>query len=307
MTLMKTPITCSICSIQFLVHPYRASNARYCSRSCFGVDAAKRMNSLPIKHVANSGSFKPGQFKGEKSPKYKPAIARTCRNCLAVFHKKPWQLRNPRTGLYCSNQCRNDYRRTYESGKDSPFWKGGKTPEARGWDAIRLGVVEDQCGHCASCGKHVGASLPVHHIRPRRCFAKRSEADVRTNLIGLCQPCHMKHETNSISVAGVPPTEEPLVYTCQCCGDDYVPHSYNSAVCEACRSLECFQCGKRIRLDDISAGRRFCSVGCHNLWQQGKSTEQRRCDRSQPLLGQLNLALAKVAANSPSATGDSGV
>ncbi len=42
--------------------------------------------------------------------------------------------------------------------------------------------------------------MPVHHKRPFRLFWFASEANRRSNLVGLCQSCHMKIERNAILI-----------------------------------------------------------------------------------------------------------
>jgi 5-methylcytosine-specific restriction endonuclease McrA len=133
---------------------------------------------------------------GSANPKYVASVTVTCVACGASFERKPHRVGGPEfRGRYCSRACRDSYRKQNESGAASPFWVGGvKTYRGRGWRQIRMVVVIAQCGHCAHCGKFVGASLPVNHIRPFREFATAEEANRRENLIGLCQPCHMRAE-----------------------------------------------------------------------------------------------------------------
>ena len=101
--------------------------------------------------------------------------------------------------LYCSKSCRSEHRRVALSGPNAPVWVGGpKTYRGRDWQRTRMRVVIEQCGHCAHCSTFVGRSLPVNHIRPFREFQAPEEANRRENLIGLCQPCHMRAEPRPV-------------------------------------------------------------------------------------------------------------
>jgi 5-methylcytosine-specific restriction protein A len=186
--------TCIKCGRVFEVRATRAEQAQYCSRSCLGLDNAVRLNETRKPPTANSGSFRKGSNTGRENHMWVPALAFTCRHCGSVFYRKPFEVRrsNP---TYCSAACRSDYRRLHQSGSNSPFWNGGpRTYRGRAWREIRALVIERQGGCCAACGRLIGKSLPVHHIRPFRDFASATEANSLNNLIGLCQSCHMKQE-----------------------------------------------------------------------------------------------------------------
>jgi len=140
---------------------------------------------------------------GTSNPKWVEPVALTCRRCGKNYTAKPHRVGVESRGVYCSNRCRDEYRREHESGSSSPFWVGGaKTYRGRDWKRIRAAVVADQFGRCAHCGKYVGASLPVNHIIPFRCFDSPEAANKRTNLVGLCQSCHMKAEPRRDSLFG---------------------------------------------------------------------------------------------------------
>lgn len=56
-----------------------------------------------------------------------------------------------------------------------------------------LAAVEKPCGP-SDYVRHVGKSLPVHHVKPFREFRTVEQANARSNLVGLCQSCHMRRE-----------------------------------------------------------------------------------------------------------------
>jgi 5-methylcytosine-specific restriction protein A len=85
--------------------------------------------------------------------------------------------------------------RINKSGEKSPFWVGGETTyRGKGWVEARLSAVERDKGVCQSCGKVVGRSISVHHIKPFRLFDNIKDANALDNLICLCQSCHMRIE-----------------------------------------------------------------------------------------------------------------
>jgi len=139
---------------------------------------------------------KPPVMRGQDNPKWVSPIVCVCRNCGHTFERKPHRIGpDGRTGDYCSNECRDEYRHKHQRGPDSPFWLGGPDSyRGRNWQRIRRKVVAKQRGRCAHCGTLVGDSLPIHHITPFRDFESATEANRLDNLIGLCQPCHMKTE-----------------------------------------------------------------------------------------------------------------
>jgi 5-methylcytosine-specific restriction endonuclease McrA len=187
------PKACVVCGKETMVKRSEWDGHRYCSRQCRGRAMVGHMNE--VRRSPKEYARPPVRY-GAANNKYVPALRFTCRNCNQPFERKPYDVR--RTGgtrLYCSNECRNQYRHLHQRGHNSPFWLGGpRTYRGKGWRLARLVVVSDQAGNCADCGKHVGKSLPVHHVRPYREFNTARQANARSNLIGLCQSCHMKRE-----------------------------------------------------------------------------------------------------------------
>jgi hypothetical protein len=196
-------VYCGECNSPFHVKPYRRATARFCSFKCGGAwHARTRLNDgKPKPHMRGNklrlgmrpaNAFAVGAV-GEKSLRWQEGVERTCEHCKKSFRQKPWLERQNGPARFCGKAC------FAASGcftrERSPLWVGGpKTYRGRGWSAARTAVVTEQDGACADCGKHVGKSLPVHHRRPFREFATAEEANQRSNLVGLCQSCHMKAE-----------------------------------------------------------------------------------------------------------------
>lgn len=181
-----------------MVPAARWERKRFCSRQCLGVENAKRVNEIrrpPKSYADKLRAANLGKRTGRDNERWVEPVVLTCDFCGGTYERKPNRAHRPSKYRYCSRQCRNEHRRTQLSGEGAPDWVGGpKTYRGRGWRDARMVIVERQRGCCADCGRHVGKSLPVHHIRPFRDFVSAEEANAPRNLIGLCQSCHMRHE-----------------------------------------------------------------------------------------------------------------
>lgn len=190
-------VYCEVCGAarELPVYRVRVGKGRWCSRACRGRAMVAGMNE---KRPSPKLYAKPPIHRGTDNNKWKGGgTTCTCKHCGQQFKRDTYLLggKSGHTGDYCSKACRNEYRRLYESGERSPFWVGGpNTYRGRDWRRARMAVVTDQAGVCAECRRFVGDSLPVHHIRPYREFESYEQANERSNLIGLCQSCHMKRE-----------------------------------------------------------------------------------------------------------------
>jgi hypothetical protein len=192
--------TCEICGQAFSVKPYRAETARFCSRSCKSA-WVYRIHPLPTAHLQGNkfragkrptNAFTSEQVRGKANPRWKQPVTLTCEHCGRVYERKQWRVNQGQTRFW-SHAC--FCASTLFDGERSPLWVGGpKTYRGRNWKRARLAAVERDQGTCQSCGRHIGASIPVHHRRPYREFATPEEANALDNLICLCQPCHMRSE-----------------------------------------------------------------------------------------------------------------
>ena len=170
----KVKKTCEICGHSFLVHPYRANTAHFCSRKCKGVLTSRRT--------------------GENHPNWKSRIEKICINCGKTYYIIPsWE----KESKFCSKSCHSSYKMR---GPKSNFWKGGITPvhtqarhssEYKQW---RKAVFERDHYTCRDCGKQSG-DFHAHHIRS---FSKYPPLryDVN-NGVTLCKPCHRKKHSHN--------------------------------------------------------------------------------------------------------------
>ena len=121
-----------------------------------------------------------------------------CAECSKQFEVKPWVARqnSSKSGnRFCCQACHSSYMKREQSGEKSKLWVGGITTyRGKGWLTARLLAVERDGGACQNCGEIIGTSIPVHHIKPFRTFASAAEANELSNLLCLCQSCHMQIE-----------------------------------------------------------------------------------------------------------------
>lgn len=201
-TLLMITKICEICLRPFDVRPYRAETARFCSKSCGGkwhLSVRKMVGPSLIGNQFGKGrrpanAFTSDQVTGPNSPSWVTPIELTCAKCGASFSRKPWVLaQNKSTSghRFCTDACRREFMR---GGNDPRYVGGPTTYRGRGWLVQRMKAVERDGGVCQSCGKSVGDSIPVHHVRPYRQFENAEAANQLSNLICYCQSCHMKHE-----------------------------------------------------------------------------------------------------------------
>ena len=192
---------CEICGNTFYVPSYRAK-ARFCSKACGGKWHAETRqlrgpdltgNTLR-KGIRPTNAFTPEQVRGKANPRWVEPVDLECANCGQSFYRKPLESRPTKSGLrFCSRTCFTTS--GIFEGERSPTWVGGpKTYRGRGWRKARLLAVERDGGNCQDCGKHIGDSIPVHHIKPFREFQTVEDANRLENLICLCGSCHMKRE-----------------------------------------------------------------------------------------------------------------
>jgi len=192
-------IICEVCGKPFTAKACR-HDARFCSLSCGGKWHMQN-KEMPHTHMPGNqlrkglvptNAFKVGQTRGRNNARWVEPIVLACSNCEKPFERKPWQIRQDKSkyGLqFCSQTCHYAYMR----GTQSPHWVGGpQTYRGRGWLKAREAAIARDNGTCQKCGKVVGSSIPVHHIRPFREFTTAEEANGLGNLVCLCRNCHSK-------------------------------------------------------------------------------------------------------------------
>lgn len=200
---------CEICGKAFQVKPYRAQTARFCSQQCGG-KWHMQTRQMPNEHKLGNQWRKGLRPANAFTPEQARTInlvegeSYTCHNCGKPFKLKPWLVRQnqSKSGLrFCSKACHSEFMARERAGEASPQWVGGITTyRGKGWLIQRARAIERDNGTCQACGKHIGSSIPVHHIRPFRLFQSVEAANALENLVCLCQSCHMKAETEALSL-----------------------------------------------------------------------------------------------------------
>ena len=195
---------CVQCGVEYSIPNYRVSNSRFCGKPCHGRwTSAHRVydGSHAIGNKYRLGL--PGPYKGQVGPtkgrRFVDYVKYTCAYCDKEFERSPNESRKhpggDKMGRFCNRACSNKFISERRSGVQSPLYVGGiKTYRGRGWNEARMLAVLRDGGSCVVCFRHIGASIPVHHIRPFREFADPKEANVLGNLTCMCQSCHMKAE-----------------------------------------------------------------------------------------------------------------
>lgn len=166
--IMRTMVTlnCKFCGKEFQVQPSRAKHGRgkHCSPAC--------------------------QYATKRAMPKAPRVKRVCLNCGTTFELLPSTFRDHiGVGKYCKRKCRDEHR----VGKNHPqSITGDRDPRYKhgaNWQAQRRKARKRDnriCQHCNEKGQD------VHHIKPFRLFDSYKDANVLSNLVTLCKPCHRK-------------------------------------------------------------------------------------------------------------------
>ena len=186
-----------------MVKFYRAHIARFCSRACGGrwhILFTKMPNDHKYGNKWRKGLRPTNAFTSEQAISMNTVRGNVyqCSYCGKSFEVKPWiERQSPSVSgrRFCSKRCNGKYRSEYLSGENSPQWVGGVTTyRGKGWFEARSQAIDRDKGTCQYCGKFVGSSIAIHHVIPFRNFTNVQDANVLSNLICLCQSCHMRIE-----------------------------------------------------------------------------------------------------------------
>jgi hypothetical protein len=124
----------------------------------------------------------------------------TCEGCGEEFRVSRYHIRHGRR--FCTDQCRLKwFAMQTPTGKQNPFWKGGKSAEYYGpsWRAARRAAWardKETCKRCGKTSEQLGYRPVVHHKLPFRQFGveRHLEANQLDNLECLCRSCHLRAE-----------------------------------------------------------------------------------------------------------------
>lgn len=98
---------------------------------------------------------------------------------------------------YCrETNCQEKWLAKNNTGEANPNWEGGSFPYGSGFtEAKKEKVRERQDRRCAGCGTHeseFSRKLDVHHIQKARSFDDDEARNDKSNLVAMCQPCHLE-------------------------------------------------------------------------------------------------------------------
>ena len=160
---MKIDRVCENCGKTFQVDASRVKHGR--GRNCSPTCGYASITSAPKPH----------------------RIKFSCIGCGVEFDRNPSWLKRRGAGKYCTRSCRDKH----WVGDKNPNWQNGDKVYKRGprWFSIRRRMLARD-GACVSCG--ATEKLHVHHVVPFRMFAGPDEANVYSNLVTLCPPCHRR-------------------------------------------------------------------------------------------------------------------
>lgn len=174
--------TCEVCGAAFSTVP--SQPGRFCSRACFGQWLSENWR----------GEAHP-KF-GKPSPRPHQRVPKTCPVCSTEFLVKRSHLARRR---FCSKACQGAAQVEAWAGENNPGWTGGYEPYyGPSWrPAMRAVRARDKvCQRCGKTPKELRRELDVHHLVPFKTFglARHIEANVLSNLVALCNVCHLNEE-----------------------------------------------------------------------------------------------------------------
>jgi 5-methylcytosine-specific restriction endonuclease McrA/endogenous inhibitor of DNA gyrase (YacG/DUF329 family) len=175
--------TCEQCGNIFMYSKSRG-RGRFCSKHC---------NYDWLREHAPKGEENP-QFgiKRGRPKQLPPPVTKACIVCGQEFQTKASHLSRRQT---CSKKCYGKLAAERSSGENNFNWKGGYQPYyGKDWRQQRRAARRRDRYTCQRCGiteDNLGRQLDVHHIRRFGDFSDYQEANKMSNLISLCNVCHL--------------------------------------------------------------------------------------------------------------------
>lgn len=212
-SLSEVEFECNHCGDDFTipvawVRKDRNSGA-YCSKECRDIDKdigiEKEDEVRTCKAPDCDGSFEvipssPKQFcslscaYGNRSNN--EAHTQNCEICGEEY--KTGGPKKAQRRVTCGVECFKEWLTGRYRGEKSFSWKGGYDQYyGDNWQEQRNKARERDGYQCQVCGISESDNprqLSVHHVTPVREFEQPEDANVLTNLVTLCEPCHSKWE-----------------------------------------------------------------------------------------------------------------
>lgn len=180
-------LICDHCGQSFYRSPAnraRRGSHSYCSRACMAAAFVGRTE--------------------DQHPRWKGSETRPCENCGKDVTRPQWAW-NKRDLTFCDRSCFGQWKAKNWTGQDNPCWRGGHPPYyGANWLRQQRDARRRDGHQCQLCGipeSECRRALNVHHIVPFRLFGveRSREANALSNLISLCDRCHMYAERPSQS------------------------------------------------------------------------------------------------------------
>lgn len=166
---MNIDAQCVICNKDMVIPYYQRKAKKTCSKEC---------SNMKIRLQKLKGTYL------------------QCDMCDKLIYKMPTQLKR---NNFCSYDCDRLYRSSVKSlGSHEKLLKERKKYYGENWRQITRKVRLEQDHKCSDCNiseEEYGQKLSVHHIKPFITFNSAEEANIRDNLVGVCEPCHRKRHS----------------------------------------------------------------------------------------------------------------
>jgi 5-methylcytosine-specific restriction endonuclease McrA len=175
-----------------------------CTNCGADIEKCYRRAKRHTRHFCDSscmGEWQEKNWGGEGNPRYTKSEV-DCANCGETLLRADWQFET-NENHFCDFSCLGEYWQEtgVRTGPNSPVWEGGDTVYGNNWDERREEVLERDGYECQACGRsqsesesELGCDLHVHHRQPIREFDDPEVGNRLSNLVTLCQSCHMKWE-----------------------------------------------------------------------------------------------------------------
>lgn len=114
-----------------------------------------------------------------------------CTWCGSEIELSEWDVDDRN---YCSPECSRAWISFLKQGERHPNYKDGSTTRGRAYELLTMAVRKRDEYACRRCGaEHTadGRKLHVHHITPE---GRTDEPHQATNLVTLCDKCHIPTE-----------------------------------------------------------------------------------------------------------------
>lgn len=156
------------------------------------------------------GEWQSENNQGENHPNWTCTEIFKCDYCGKEKARPRWWAKREQEYRFCNSQCMGEYYKRF-TGDARYNWRGGGVYYyGPNWPKQSEKTRERDNHRCCYCGitqKKARRKLDVHHIKPLQDFnyipdenENYKQANTLTNLITLCQSCHMKAEWGTIAI-----------------------------------------------------------------------------------------------------------